>query len=34
MAALKSLAAGGKGKVAAILPDTTSSTRYVGVRSA
>jgi D-xylose transport system substrate-binding protein len=29
MAALKSLAAGGKGKVAAILPDTTSSTRYV-----
>ena len=29
MAALKSLGAGGKGKVAAILPDTTSSTRYV-----
>ncbi len=29
MAALKSLAAEGKGKVAAILPDTTSSTRYV-----
>jgi D-xylose transport system substrate-binding protein len=29
MAALKPLAAGGKGKVAAILPDTTSSTRYV-----
>ncbi|HWF53346.1 MAG TPA: substrate-binding domain-containing protein [Solirubrobacteraceae bacterium] len=29
MAALKALAAGGKGKVAAILPDTTSSTRYV-----
>ena len=29
MAALKSLAAGGKGKVAAIMPDTTSSTRYV-----
>jgi D-xylose transport system substrate-binding protein len=29
MAQLKSLAAGGKGKVAAILPDTTSSTRYV-----
>jgi D-xylose transport system substrate-binding protein len=29
MAALKSLAASGKGKVAAILPDTTSSTRYV-----
>ena len=29
MAALKSLAAAGKGKVAAILPDTTSSTRYV-----
>jgi D-xylose transport system substrate-binding protein len=29
MAALKSLAAAGKGKVAAIMPDTTSSTRYV-----
>lgn len=29
MSALKSLGAGGKGKVAAILPDTTSSTRYV-----
>ncbi len=29
MAALKSLGASGKGKVAAILPDTTSSTRYV-----
>jgi D-xylose transport system substrate-binding protein len=29
MAALKSLAASGKGKIAAILPDTTSSTRYV-----
>jgi D-xylose transport system substrate-binding protein len=29
MAQLKSLAAQGKGKVAAILPDTTSSTRYV-----
>jgi D-xylose transport system substrate-binding protein len=29
MAALKSLAASGKGKVAAILPDTTTSTRYV-----
>jgi D-xylose transport system substrate-binding protein len=29
MSALKSLAAAGKGKVAAILPDTTSSTRYV-----
>jgi len=29
MAALKPLAAAGKGKVAAILPDTTSSTRYV-----
>ena len=29
MAGLKSLAASGKGKVAAILPDTTSSTRYV-----
>jgi D-xylose transport system substrate-binding protein len=29
LAALKSLGAGGKGKVAAILPDTTSSTRYV-----
>lgn len=29
MAGLKSLAAKGKGKVAAILPDTTSSTRYV-----
>ena len=29
MAALKSLAAEGKGKIAAILPDTTSSTRYV-----
>jgi D-xylose transport system substrate-binding protein len=29
MAALKPLAALGKGKVAAILPDTTSSTRYV-----
>jgi D-xylose transport system substrate-binding protein len=29
MAALKSLAGQGKGKVAAILPDTTSSTRYV-----
>jgi D-xylose transport system substrate-binding protein len=29
MAALKSLATSGKGKVAAILPDTTSSTRYV-----
>ena len=29
MAALKPLAAEGKGKVAAILPDTTSSTRYV-----
>jgi D-xylose transport system substrate-binding protein len=29
LAALKSLAAAGKGKVAAILPDTTSSTRYV-----
>lgn len=29
MAALKGLAASGKGKVAAILPDTTSSTRYV-----
>jgi D-xylose transport system substrate-binding protein len=29
MSALKSLAASGKGKVAVILPDTTSSTRYV-----
>jgi D-xylose transport system substrate-binding protein len=29
MNALKSLTAAGKGKVAAILPDTTSSTRYV-----
>ena len=29
MATLKALAAAGKGKVAAILPDTTSSTRYV-----
>ncbi len=29
MAALKGLTASGKGKVAAILPDTTSSTRYV-----
>ncbi len=29
MAALKSLASPGKGKIAAILPDTTSSTRYV-----
>jgi D-xylose transport system substrate-binding protein len=29
MAALKPLGASGKGKVAAILPDTTSSTRYV-----
>ncbi len=29
MAALKSLAGEGKGKIAAILPDTTSSTRYV-----
>jgi D-xylose transport system substrate-binding protein len=29
MSQLKSLAAAGKGKVAAILPDTTSSTRYV-----
>jgi D-xylose transport system substrate-binding protein len=29
MAQLKSLAGAGKGKVAAILPDTTSSTRYV-----
>jgi D-xylose transport system substrate-binding protein len=29
MAGLKSLGASGKGKVAAILPDTTSSTRYV-----
>jgi D-xylose transport system substrate-binding protein len=29
MSQLKSLAAKGKGKVAAILPDTTSSTRYV-----
>jgi D-xylose transport system substrate-binding protein len=29
MAALKSLGASGKGKVAVILPDTTSSTRYV-----
>jgi D-xylose transport system substrate-binding protein len=29
MAALKALAAEGKGKMAAILPDTTSSTRYV-----
>lgn len=29
MAALKSIAAAGKGKIAAILPDTTSSTRYV-----
>jgi D-xylose transport system substrate-binding protein len=29
MSQLKSLAAQGKGKVAAILPDTTSSTRYV-----
>ena len=29
LAALKSLGASGKGKVAAILPDTTSSTRYV-----
>jgi len=29
MAALKSLTAAGHGKVAAILPDTTSSTRYV-----
>ena len=29
MAALKSLTASGKGKIAAILPDTTSSTRYV-----
>jgi D-xylose transport system substrate-binding protein len=29
MTALKSLATSGKGKIAAILPDTTSSTRYV-----
>ena len=29
MAALKPLASAGKGKAAAILPDTTSSTRYV-----
>lgn len=29
MAQLKSIAAAGKGKIAAILPDTTSSTRYV-----
>ena len=29
MAGLKSLASEGKGKIAAILPDTTSSTRYV-----
>src|SRR5579859_5075733 len=29
MGALKSLASSGKGKIAAILPDTTSSTRYV-----
>jgi D-xylose transport system substrate-binding protein len=29
MSQLKSLAASGKGKIAAILPDTTSSTRYV-----
>ena len=29
MAALKQLAAAGSGKIAAILPDTTSSTRYV-----
>ncbi len=29
LAALKALTASGKGKVAAILPDTTSSTRYV-----
>jgi D-xylose transport system substrate-binding protein len=29
MSTLKSLAAEGKGKIAAILPDTTSSTRYV-----
>src|ERR1700693_2320438 len=29
MKALTSLAAAGKGKIAAILPDTTSSTRYV-----
>jgi len=29
MNSLKSLAAAGKGKIAAILPDTTSSTRYV-----
>jgi D-xylose transport system substrate-binding protein len=29
MAALKPVAAAGKGKIAAILPDTTSSTRYV-----
>jgi D-xylose transport system substrate-binding protein len=29
MSALKSLGASGKGKIAAILPDTTSSTRYV-----
>jgi D-xylose transport system substrate-binding protein len=29
MSQLKSLAAAGKGKIAAILPDTTSSTRYV-----
>jgi D-xylose transport system substrate-binding protein len=29
MAGLKSLATSGKGKIAAILPDTTSSTRYV-----
>jgi D-xylose transport system substrate-binding protein len=29
MSQLKSLVAGGKGKIAAILPDTTSSTRYV-----
>jgi D-xylose transport system substrate-binding protein len=29
LSALKSLGASGKGKVAAILPDTTSSTRYV-----
>ena len=29
MSALKSLASAGKGKIAAILPDTTSSTRYV-----
>jgi D-xylose transport system substrate-binding protein len=29
MSQLKSLAAGGKGKIAVILPDTTSSTRYV-----